>query len=96
MLNFLLLKTIKFSDATEGTEFDTLEFSLKVKCTANKAQPKDSYRTEDLYENHSSKFCLEYIIIWNLNIKLVLKDMIYIFEIITYCVSERSLCNHMR
>lgn len=40
-------------DATEGSEFDTLEFSLKIKCTANKAQPKDSFRTEDLYENHS-------------------------------------------
>ncbi|XP_026494420.1 DNA-directed RNA polymerases I and III subunit RPAC1 [Vanessa tameamea] len=40
-------------DATEGTEFDTLEFSLKIKCTMNKSQPKDSFRTEDLYENHS-------------------------------------------
>ncbi|KAI8435588.1 hypothetical protein MSG28_003864 [Choristoneura fumiferana] len=41
-------------DATEGTEFDTLEFTLKVKCTANTAQSKDSYRTEDLYINHSA------------------------------------------
>ncbi|CAH0594285.1 unnamed protein product [Chrysodeixis includens] len=40
-------------DATEGTEFNTLEFSLKVKCLVNKNQPKDSYRAEDLYENHS-------------------------------------------
>ncbi|KAI5631147.1 RNA polymerase rpb3/RpoA insert domain-containing protein [Phthorimaea operculella] len=40
-------------DATEGTEYDTLEYTLKVKCTANKSQPKDSYRAEDLYENHS-------------------------------------------
>ncbi|XP_041969469.1 DNA-directed RNA polymerases I and III subunit RPAC1 [Aricia agestis] len=40
-------------DATEGTEFDTLEYSLKVKCVNNKTQPKDSFRTEDLYENHS-------------------------------------------
>ncbi|CAF4911070.1 unnamed protein product [Pieris macdunnoughi] len=39
--------------ATEGTEFDTLEFSLKVKCTLNKTQTKDSFRPEDLYENHS-------------------------------------------
>ncbi|XP_026760687.2 DNA-directed RNA polymerases I and III subunit RPAC1 [Galleria mellonella] len=39
-------------DSTEGTEFDTLEFSLKVKCTNNKTQIKDSYRPEDLYENH--------------------------------------------
>ncbi|XP_063628048.1 DNA-directed RNA polymerases I and III subunit RPAC1 [Cydia splendana] len=40
-------------DATEGTEFDTLEFTLKVKCTANSSQSKDSFRTEDLYTNHS-------------------------------------------
>ncbi|KAL0819587.1 hypothetical protein ABMA28_007675 [Loxostege sticticalis] len=40
-------------DATVGTEFDTLEFSLKVKCSNNKSQPKDSFRPEDLYENHS-------------------------------------------
>ncbi|XP_026743186.1 DNA-directed RNA polymerases I and III subunit RPAC1 [Trichoplusia ni] len=40
-------------DATEGTEFNTLEFSLKVRCSVNKNQPKDSYRAEDLYENHS-------------------------------------------
>ncbi|XP_045502649.1 DNA-directed RNA polymerases I and III subunit RPAC1 [Colias croceus] len=39
--------------ATEGTEFDTLEFSLKVKCTTNKSQTKESFKTEDLYENHS-------------------------------------------
>ncbi|XP_021202579.1 DNA-directed RNA polymerases I and III subunit RPAC1 isoform X2 [Bombyx mori] len=41
------------SEDTEGTEFNTLEFSLKVKCTNSKSQPKDSYRAEDLYENHS-------------------------------------------
>lgn len=46
---------LNVSDATEGTEFDTLEFSMKVKCTINKSQPKDSFRAEDLYENHSSK-----------------------------------------
>ncbi|CAH2258345.1 DNA-directed RNA polymerases I and III subunit RPAC1 [Pararge aegeria] len=40
-------------DSTEGTEFDTLEFTLKIKCTSNKSQPKDSFRAEDLYENHS-------------------------------------------
>ncbi|CAH1637789.1 unnamed protein product [Spodoptera littoralis] len=40
-------------DATGGTEFDTIEFTMKVKCTVNKSQPKDSYRAEDLYENHS-------------------------------------------
>ncbi|XP_049877830.1 DNA-directed RNA polymerases I and III subunit RPAC1 isoform X2 [Pectinophora gossypiella] len=40
-------------DATEGSEFNTLEYTLKVKCTTNKSQPKDSYRAEDLYENHS-------------------------------------------
>ncbi|CAG9132875.1 hypothetical protein JYU34_018666 [Plutella xylostella] len=40
-------------DATEGTEFNTLEYSLKVKCTNNPSQPKDSFRAEDMYENHS-------------------------------------------
>ncbi|XP_059053305.1 DNA-directed RNA polymerases I and III subunit RPAC1 [Achroia grisella] len=40
-------------DTTDGTEFDTLEFSLKIKCTNNKTQLKDSYRPEDLYENHN-------------------------------------------
>ncbi|XP_063538985.1 DNA-directed RNA polymerases I and III subunit RPAC1 [Cydia strobilella] len=40
-------------DATEGTEFDTLEFTLKVKCTTNTSQSKDSFRTEDIYINHS-------------------------------------------
>ncbi|XP_038206560.1 DNA-directed RNA polymerases I and III subunit RPAC1 [Zerene cesonia] len=39
--------------ATEGTEFDTLEFSLKVKCTTNKSQTKESFKPEDIYENHS-------------------------------------------
>ena len=48
---------IYFTDATEGTEFNTLEFTMKVKCTLNKSQPKDSYRAEDLYENHSG-MCL--------------------------------------
>ncbi|CAH0400528.1 unnamed protein product [Chilo suppressalis] len=42
----------KPEDAAEATEFDTLEFSLKVKCTNNKSQPKDSYRPEDLFENN--------------------------------------------
>lgn len=45
-----------FADATEGTEFDTLEYAIKVKCTNNKSQPKDSYRAEDMYDNHSGKF----------------------------------------
>lgn len=48
-----LMFVVSFTDATEGTEFNTLEFTMKVKCTLNKSQPKDSYRAEDLYENHS-------------------------------------------
>ncbi|XP_034833707.1 DNA-directed RNA polymerases I and III subunit RPAC1 [Maniola hyperantus] len=46
-------------DATElfdtdyAEEFSTLEYTLKIKCTTNKSQPKDSFRAEDLYENHS-------------------------------------------
>lgn len=48
------LKTnnLNISDATDGTEFNTLEYSMKVKCTHITSQPKDSYRAEDLYENH--------------------------------------------
>lgn len=44
-----------YTDATEGTEFDTLEFTLKIKCTSNKLQNKESFRAEDMYENHSGK-----------------------------------------
>lgn len=37
-------------------EFATLEYTLKIKCTTNKSQPKDSFRAEDLYENHSGMY----------------------------------------
>ncbi|VVC91542.1 DNA-directed RNA polymerases I and III subunit RPAC1 [Leptidea sinapis] len=37
---------------SEASEFDTLEYSLKVKCTA-KSQNKDTFKPEDLYENHN-------------------------------------------
>lgn len=38
--------------ADEGTEQDTLEFKLKVKCTKRK-DTKDTSRFENLYENHN-------------------------------------------
>lgn len=43
----------KSEESKENKEFDTLEFSLKVKCTHNSAKSKESYRNEDMYENHS-------------------------------------------
>lgn len=43
---------LSITETTDGTDFDTLEYTLKVKCITNKSQPKDSYRAEDLYENH--------------------------------------------
>lgn len=46
---------LSITEATDETDFDTLEYTLKVKCTTNKSQPRDSYRAEDLYENHCGK-----------------------------------------
>ncbi|CAG9789355.1 unnamed protein product [Diatraea saccharalis] len=43
----------KPEDATDGSECNSLEFSLKVKCSYNKLQSKESYRPEDLYENNN-------------------------------------------
>lgn len=54
-----ILISLTIADATDGNEFNTLEFSLKVKCTSNKSQNKDSYRAEDLYENHRGMYVLE-------------------------------------
>lgn len=46
---------LSITETTEGNDFDTLEYTLKVKCTTNKSQPKDSYRAEDLYENQCGR-----------------------------------------
>lgn len=38
----------------EGTEHDTLEFELKIKCSYNKeSNKKDSSRVEDMYKNNN-------------------------------------------
>ncbi|XP_062896627.1 DNA-directed RNA polymerases I and III subunit RPAC1 isoform X2 [Mobula hypostoma] len=39
----------------EGTEIDTLQFHLKVKCTRNPKALKDSSDPEELYLNHKAK-----------------------------------------
>ncbi|KAJ3647617.1 hypothetical protein Zmor_019484 [Zophobas morio] len=44
---------MKADPAAEGTEQDTLEFTLKIKCTNNKDSSKDSLRVEDMYKNNN-------------------------------------------
>jgi DNA-directed RNA polymerase I and III subunit RPAC1 len=39
----------------DGTEQDTLEFQLKVKCSWNPNALKDSTNPEDLYKDHKGK-----------------------------------------
>ncbi|KAF2879472.1 hypothetical protein ILUMI_26696 [Ignelater luminosus] len=41
------------SNDSEGTEQDTLEFELKIKCTWNKDENKDSSRVDDMYKNNN-------------------------------------------
>ncbi|EFA07284.1 DNA-directed RNA polymerases I and III subunit RPAC1 [Tribolium castaneum] len=44
---------MKTDPTAEGTEQDTLEFALKIKCTNNKDSSKDSLRAEDMYKNNN-------------------------------------------
>nr|CAH7724298.1 unnamed protein product [Callosobruchus chinensis] len=47
------LFTFKAGGKKEGSENDTLEFELKIKCSYNKeANKKDSSRAEDIYKNN--------------------------------------------
>ncbi|RZC32598.1 DNA-directed RNA polymerases I and III subunit RPAC1 [Asbolus verrucosus] len=39
--------------STESSEQDSLEFTLKIKCTNNKDSNKDSLRAEDMYKNNN-------------------------------------------
>ncbi|XP_069682724.1 DNA-directed RNA polymerases I and III subunit RPAC1 isoform X1 [Periplaneta americana] len=39
-------------DDEDGTEQDTLEYELKIKCTWNPNAPKDSTNPDDLYKDH--------------------------------------------
>ncbi|GBP24305.1 DNA-directed RNA polymerases I and III subunit RPAC1 [Eumeta japonica] len=41
----------RLEDAAEGTDSNTLEYTLKVKCVNNAAKTKDPHKTEDSYEN---------------------------------------------
>lgn len=48
---------LNFLGDEDGTDQDTLEFQLKVKCTWNSNAPKDSTNPDDLYKDHKSKCC---------------------------------------
>lgn len=48
----MLIKKL-FLASSDGTEQDTLEFALKIKCTNNKDSSKDSLRAEDMYKNNN-------------------------------------------
>lgn len=52
--------------ATEGSERDTLEFELKIKCTWEK-EAQNSTRANDMYKNNNGMYC---IIIYKNHIKL--------------------------
>lgn len=44
--------------STENTDYDSLEFELKIRCSYNKeANKKDSSRAEDIYKNNNGKYC---------------------------------------
>lgn len=41
----------------EGTEIDTLQFRLQVRCTRNPHAAKDSSDPNELYVNHKGEYC---------------------------------------
>jgi len=41
----------------EGTEIDTLQFRLQVRCTRNPSAAKDSSDPNELYVNHKGERC---------------------------------------
>lgn len=57
---YIILVYLNFSGDEDGTEQDTLEFQLKVKCTWNTNAPKDSTNPDDIYKDHKSE-CLCYV-----------------------------------
>lgn len=46
------LSVLCLSEDQEGTEIDTIQLQLKVKCTRNPRAPKDSSDHKELYLNH--------------------------------------------
>jgi len=52
---YLYLFFFFFLGDEDGTDQDTLEFQLKVKCTWNPNAPKDSTNPDDLYKDHKGK-----------------------------------------
>lgn len=43
-------------DHEEGTEMDTIEFQLKVKCTRNTHASKDASDPDELFKDHKGRF----------------------------------------
>jgi hypothetical protein len=58
--NYKTFLCLNFLGDEDGTDQDTLEFQLKVKCTWNPNAPKDSTNLDDLYKDHKSK-CTCYV-----------------------------------
>lgn len=56
IIYLLLISLLFFQESDEGTERDTLEFELKVKCTKKTSNQNDSIRFEDLYNNHNGMY----------------------------------------
>lgn len=46
------LSVLCLSEDQEGTEIDTIQLQLKVKCSRNPRAPKDSSDHKELYLNH--------------------------------------------
>jgi hypothetical protein len=53
---YISLVHLNFLGDEDGTEQDTLEFQLKVKCTWNTNAAKDSTNPDDIYKDHKSEF----------------------------------------
>lgn len=51
----MLSHVFVFPGDEEGTEIDTIQLQLKVKCTRNPRAPKDSSDPRELYLNHMGK-----------------------------------------
>jgi hypothetical protein len=52
---YIIVICLNFLGDEDGTEQDTLEFQLKIKCTWNTNAPKDSTNPDDIYKDHKSE-----------------------------------------
>lgn len=48
---------LPFPGDEEGTEIDTLQFQLKIKCSRNPQAAKESSDPNELYFNHKGEIC---------------------------------------